>query len=189
MGWGMSAALSCPLCGHTFNPAEEPACASCPLHSGCNLVCCPACGYQTVDVHRSWLARMASSLIPDGEHSQNADTPHQSRRHFSHFFRGRGRRRRWRRLFHDREMGDQRLPFTLLDVQPGSRVRVEGFAPDISPARKSQLQAYGLVPGYWVDVLQHSPVTVIKIEHSEVAMENDLAHQVWVVGKGPTQVE
>jgi Fe2+ transport system protein FeoA len=58
---------------------------------------------------------------------------------------------------------------------------IEGFAQDIRPARKSQLQAYGLVPGYWVEVLQHSPVTVIKIEHSEVAMENELARQVLVV--------
>jgi Fe2+ transport system protein FeoA len=49
------------------------------------------------------------------------------------------------------------------------------------------LQAYGLVPGYWVEVLQHSPVTVIKIEHSEVAMENDLAAQVWVAEGNPGQ--
>jgi Fe2+ transport system protein FeoA len=58
---------------------------------------------------------------------------------------------------------------------------IEGFDSHILPARKSQLQAFGLVPGYWVEVIQQSPVTVVKIEHSELAMESDLARQVLVV--------
>jgi Fe2+ transport system protein FeoA len=87
---------------------------------------------------------------------------------------------------HDQK--DAGWPLTLLDVPPGCRVKIEGFATHLSPARKSQLQAYGLVPGYWVEVLQHSPVTVVKIDHSEVAMENDLAGQVWVAAGDPGQV-
>jgi Fe2+ transport system protein FeoA len=184
----MTTFMSCPLCGHTFNPAEEPGCATCPLHSGCSLVCCPACGYKTVDAHQSWLARMASSLMPGAQFNGDGRLSEGRGRRFPRFFRRRGRHRRWRHLMHDRNGAEAGWPLTLLDVPPGCQAKIEGFAPDLSPARKSQLQAYGLVPGYWVEVLQHSPVTVIKIEHSEVAMENDLAGQVWVVERDPGQV-
>jgi hypothetical protein len=63
----MQKTITCPLCGHSYSPSEQAACAACPLHSGCSLVCCPACGYKTVDTQQSWLARMASSLLP-GSH-------------------------------------------------------------------------------------------------------------------------
>lgn len=66
---------------------------------------------------------------------------------------------------------------------------IAGFTEDLTPTRKAQLQAYGLVPGYWVEVLQHSPVTVVKIEHSELAMENGLASQVLVVDMTPARRE
>ncbi|MFO7623019.1 MAG: ferrous iron transport protein A [Anaerolineales bacterium] len=183
----MTTFMACPLCGHTFNPAEEPGCATCPLHSGCTLlVCCPACGYKTVDAHQSWLARMALSLMPGAQFNGGDGHMEDRGRRFPRFFRRRGRHRRWRQLMHNQNDAGWRL--TLLDVPPGHRVKIEGFATHLSPARKSQLQAYGLVPGYWVEVLQHSPVTVVKIDHSEVAMENDLAGQVWVAAGDPGQV-
>jgi len=185
----MTTYMSCPLCGHSFNPAEEPGCAACPLHSSCNLVCCPACGYQTVDAHQSLMARMASSLMMGAYFKEDGNQPNSRGRHFSRFFRRRGRRRRGRHLLHDRNGSGSGLPLTLLEVPPGYRAKIEGFVPDLSPARKSQLQAYGIVPGYWVEVLQHSPVTVIKIEYSEMAMENNLARMVCVSDIGPGQVD
>jgi Fe2+ transport system protein FeoA len=42
------------------------------------------------------------------------------------------------------------------------------------------LQAYGLIPGDWVYVVQQKPVTVVQIEHLELALEGDLARQVEV---------
>jgi Fe2+ transport system protein FeoA len=176
----MTTSMTCPLCGHSYNPAEEPGCAACPLHSGCNLVCCPACGYKTVDAHQSWLARTASSLMAGAYFSKEDRLPENRNAHFPRFFRRRGRRHRGGRFFHDRNGFGPGSSLTLLEVPAGNQVKIKGFAPDLSPARKSQLQAYGLVPGYWVEVLQHSPVTVVKIEQSEMAMENDLARLVWV---------
>ncbi len=39
----------CSLCGYEFD-AEGMAChTSCPLSSGCHIVCCPNCGYQIPD--------------------------------------------------------------------------------------------------------------------------------------------
>jgi Fe2+ transport system protein FeoA len=69
---------------------------------------------------------------------------------------------------------------TLANITPGKQVKVTGFCVGISPARRAHLQAYGLVPGYWVRVLQHAPVTVVQIEHTELAMEVDLACEIQV---------
>lgn len=138
--------LTCPLCGHFFDAGEHPACQACPLHQGCNLICCPACGYQIVNVRRSRLARLAGSLLRNGS----------SRR---------------------RGIKDG---LSLSDVPPGWRAKVVGFRDGISPARRAHLQAYGLIPDDWVWVVQHSPVTVIRIEQTELALENSLASEIEV---------
>ncbi len=69
---------------------------------------------------------------------------------------------------------------TLADVPVGRRACVRGFEAGVPTERRAHLQAYGLAPGYWVRILQHSPVTVVQIEHLELALENNLARQVQV---------
>jgi hypothetical protein len=67
-----------------------------------------------------------------------------------------------------------------VDVPPGWQAQVAGFSAGFPAARRVQVQAYGLLPDHWVQVLQHSPVTVIQIEHLELALETDLADGVLV---------
>ena len=55
--------MTCSMCGHHFDPAEHSACQSCPLQTGCTLVCCPKCGYETVDVNQSMLARLVGRWL------------------------------------------------------------------------------------------------------------------------------
>lgn len=57
--------MVCPLCGAEFDETDQACHASCPIASvqGCHLVCCPHCGYQTVDESRSALARGLRKLI------------------------------------------------------------------------------------------------------------------------------
>jgi hypothetical protein len=50
------------MCGQRFNPDEHGACGSCPLSPGCQLVCCPTCGFETVNPQRSTLARNALKI-------------------------------------------------------------------------------------------------------------------------------
>jgi Fe2+ transport system protein FeoA len=69
---------------------------------------------------------------------------------------------------------------TLSDVPPGWQAKVVGFRGGIPPARRVHLQAYGLVPNDWVWVMQHSPVTVIQIDQTELALENSLASEIEV---------
>jgi Fe2+ transport system protein FeoA len=68
---------------------------------------------------------------------------------------------------------------TLLEVPPGSRAQVVDIN-GLSAVQVENLQAFGLVKGHWLQVLQHAPVTVIQIGNTELALEADLARQVEV---------
>ena len=140
--------INCGLCGHRYNPDQHIACQSCPLHSNCNLVCCPACGYQTVDPQGSLLVRLASylpKLVSPAKNNHNA-------------FEG----------------------VSLADIPPGGQAELVGFADDFPADRKAYLQAYGLVLNHQVQVVQHSPVTIIRLDNIELALENDLARGIRV---------
>jgi Fe2+ transport system protein FeoA len=145
--------ITCPMCGQVFDAAAHVACQSCPLNKGCQLVCCPSCGYETVDPSQSRLVRWAGRAFARGS------------------FKGRAR------------AGEGRSNATsLVDIPPGGWAQVVGFLVGLSEERKAHLQSYGLTPGTWVRVVQHSPVTVIQVEQLELALEGDLARQVQVTG-------
>lgn len=54
--------MNCSMCGFRFDPGAHVACKSCPLQSGCSVVCCPSCGYEMVDVNQSRLAGLVLKL-------------------------------------------------------------------------------------------------------------------------------
>jgi Fe2+ transport system protein FeoA len=140
--------IKCSMCGHSYDPDQHLACQSCPMHSGCSLVCCPNCGYQTVDPRKSKLVRLA-------------------------------------RFFSERRSPagysiDQNSQLTLADVPPGCKAKVVRFAADFPPDRRAYLQSYGLVMDYWVQVVQHSPITIVRLDHLELALENELASGIIV---------
>jgi Fe2+ transport system protein FeoA len=64
---------------------------------------------------------------------------------------------------------------TLAQAKPGQLVRVKSFLPGISNARTWHLQSYGVVPGCWLRVIQQSPVTIVQVDHLELAIERGLA--------------
>lgn len=92
--------------------------------------------------------------------------------------------RRRRRFQHRDDNAKQHCPrcqsakCTLADVPPGCRAKVTGFTGALRTGRSAYLQAYGLMPGHWVMVLQHSPVMVIQVDHTEIAMEREMALDV-----------
>jgi len=86
--------------------------------------------------------------------------------------------RKWRRR--GRRACKHRRWMTLADIPPGRRMRVMGFLPGLPAGRRAHMQAYGLVVGRLVQVLQHRPVTVVQIDHTELALEDDLADKVQV---------
>lgn len=76
----------------------------------------------------------------------------------------------------------QDIRFSLAQVKPGRQVKVNGFSPELSSRRTSQLQSYGVVPGCCLRVIQQSPVTIIQVEHLELALEGGLAALIQVDG-------
>jgi primosomal protein N' len=66
--------VRCPLCGNEFDEHDRSCVAKCPLASvqGCNLICCPNCGYQMVDESKSGIARLLRKIIPDREKEPEA---------------------------------------------------------------------------------------------------------------------
>jgi Fe2+ transport system protein FeoA len=150
--------MTCPVCGHTYDESQAAGCATCPLHAGCAMTCCPACGHSTIDPSRSLAARVLAGV-----------------RHGVRRARA-GRRAPAARLAEVPILAE--VP-TLADVPPGCRASVIGFAP-AGGQRCEQLQAYGLSPGHRVRVLQQTPVTVVQVDHTELALETDVARAVWV---------
>jgi hypothetical protein len=50
--------MTCGYCGKSFAEDQgQPACASCPLRSGCRFLRCPHCGYENPTAP-PWLARV-----------------------------------------------------------------------------------------------------------------------------------
>jgi Fe2+ transport system protein FeoA len=144
--------FSCPLCGHTFDPAANAGCATCPLSGGCRIVCCPNCGHSTVDPRSSRLARWAEAAL---------------------------RRLAGRRS--ERALAPQREPAgaTALMVAPRGPARVAAVMPGAADA-EGRLRAYGIAPGALLEVLQQRPETVVRIERTELALEAELAALVLV---------
>ncbi|MBA3997364.1 MAG: ferrous iron transport protein A [Candidatus Accumulibacter sp.] len=66
-------------------------------------------------------------------------------------------------------------PDTLRGVRPGALTRIAGFAADTAGDLRERLLAYGLIPGQTLRVLAQRPLTVVQIEHTELALEDILA--------------
>lgn len=147
----MTAVFTCPLCGHGFDPAAHLACQTCPLHSGCRLVCCPHCGHTTVDQAQSRLARWVASWF---ERSGAPATR--------------------------QEAATEGGPAcALADLPLGSRARI-GDVGGLPAAQREQLRGYGVLPGCVLRVTQQSPATVVQIEHTELAIEPEIARAIQV---------
>ncbi len=58
--------MKCSLCGYEFDETDRSCHTGCPMSKNCNLICCPHCGYQTVDTSRSPTARLLEKLLDRG---------------------------------------------------------------------------------------------------------------------------
>jgi Fe2+ transport system protein FeoA len=67
----------------------------------------------------------------------------------------------------------------LRDLPPGAIAQVVEIDASV-PGRRERLQAYGLAPGRKVEVVQHAPVTVIRVERIDLALEAVIASAILV---------
>lgn len=70
-----------------------------------------------------------------------------------------------------------RIPLAFLP--PGRHARLAEVGA-VDTAQREQLAAYGLVAGSRLAVLQQKPMTVILAEELELALEPDVAREIWV---------
>lgn len=152
----MNALFSCPLCGHSFDPAAHLACQTCPLHSGCHLVCCPRCGHTSVDQGQSRLVRWVTSLIERSAAQRESQ-----------------------RAAAQPPPAASVSACALADVPLASRARVADVS-RLPAAQREQLRGYGVLPGCVLRVTQQTPATVVQIEHTELAIEPEIARAIRV---------
>jgi hypothetical protein len=156
--------LECPMCRAPLS-AETIAgvCASCPLYhmkNGCgiDLIACPQCGYHSLPREHDGGAPRPQASTP------SAASPGQPSRIAPEAAACAGATR-------------------LSDLRPGTRARLLGFN-GIDDNHLGRLTAYGLLPGVAVEVLQRFPAIILAVYHSELALETELAHSVWVLPEG-----
>jgi Fe2+ transport system protein FeoA len=142
--------ITCPLCGTAFALENQAACASCPLHANCAMVCCPTCGYTIVAPERSQLARAAVRWL-----RLLRRRPPQPTRH------------------------DPPAQQTLADAPLDVDVRIVACSA-LGQDQLAWLQAYGVEPGQCVRVRQHRPVTIVQVERAELAFERAIAQAVQI---------
>ncbi|MBI5311127.1 MAG: ferrous iron transport protein A [Actinobacteria bacterium] len=68
-------------------------------------------------------------------------------------------------------------PERLADAPAGCKVCMSGFAED-GECWRERLQAYGIAPGREIEVVQQSPVTVVRVDHVELAFESSIAREI-----------
>lgn len=67
----------------------------------------------------------------------------------------------------------------LAQTAKGQQVTITGYG-KLSQDYRQHLQAYGLLPGRKIQVLAQRPVTIVLVEQTELAFENEIARQVLV---------
>ncbi len=75
----------------------------------------------------------------------------------------------------------ERVVAATLDLATiGGDVRIAGFDAAMSTGHRELLRTYGIEPGRMVRIEQHSPVTVVHVDETEVALESELARLIYV---------
>lgn len=76
-------------------------------------------------------------------------------------------------------MGEATRCPTLAELRPGAHALVRSLD-RLDATWRERLQAYGIVPGRRVQLVQRSPVAVVMIEHTQLAFESRLARGILV---------
>ena len=164
--------LTCPVCGYAYESGPEAACGPCPLHTDCAMACCPACGHTTINTQKSSLAQWVGRLFKTGEQAVQVPLERRLTVHVRSDDIGLSPQTL-------RNVADDETR-TLDQVQPGDVIEVGRFGRGLSLQHQLRLQAFGVEPGQPLTVIQQHPVTIVKVDHTELAVERFLAHQIYV---------
>lgn len=156
--------MRCAMCGYEFEQSELICHSACPLGAHCMVVCCPRCGYSTVDPARSSLTRRLFHLfqVRNGEFEMQNKGESDSIPHS--------------------------IPYSirLLDLKPGQSGHIadagdgEGEKAVRNGAALAHLSQYGLLPGTPVLLTQKRPVPIVRVGQTELALDHSVAAEIYV---------
>jgi Fe2+ transport system protein FeoA len=149
----------CPLCQHRFNIDELRCPHGCPIASHCDVVCCPNCGYESVDSTR--MERRLRAL-----------------KDLWRRLTGRGGGPAAGTAV--RQGGDRPSPGVLLSrLRPGDLCEILMIRKGAGE-RLDRLGTYGVVAGSTIRLKQKRPAYVIQIGQTDLALDEDLARAILV---------
>jgi len=147
--------MKCPLCGFEFDETVRSCQTHCPMGEGCQMVCCPNCGYQGIDTSRSavisWMRRAWQRLRGEDRKTDYAAKT---------------------------EAGPDAVP--LSRFPKGQWARVAYLAPTHA-SRLQRLSALGIAPGSRVRLRQRHPAHVVQVGHLELALDAEIAGEIFVM--------
>ena len=150
--------MRCAMCGYEFEQSQLTCHGACPLGAHCMVVCCPRCGYSTVDSSRSRLSRRLASLFGKAN----------------------------RRSAQLQEIGTApacaEATVCLLELKPGEGGFISEARGDANGWE--YLSRYGLLPGTPVRLTQKRPVPIVQIGQTELAIDHTVAAQIFVDVRG-----
>jgi len=136
--------MKCPLCGFRYDRSDERCHVGRPLSANCSIICCPNCGYQTVDESRGFVGRLSGWMRRRSRHRHAAAGAIPISR---------------------AEPGEE---FEVVEIRPGRARRLE------------RLSALGIVPTAVIRLRQRHPEPVLEVGLTQVAIDADIAQQIYV---------
>lgn len=157
----------CPICSYCFDASAPSLCEACPLNAGCTMLCCPSCGHTTVDPDSSRLVnglrRMVAFFAGRFPPQQEQSEPTSDLKEL---------------VFREAASPESPPHLNLAAIPVGECAVVTALAPEMPLHRRQALLAYGVEPGKCLHLLQQSPLTVIRVDQMELALEKELAELI-----------
>lgn len=138
------------MCGYEYDASMLTCHAACPLGAHCMVVCCPRCGYSTVDPARSNFTQRVIEIFKRRATSSGAAVINE-------------------------EIGGAKR---LLDLKPGQGGHVADVAGDEDMLL--QLSQYGLLPGTPISLARKYPVPIVRVGQTDLALDRSVASQIYV---------
>ncbi len=142
--------MRCAMCGYEFAQSELTCHAACPLGVHCMVVCCPRCGYSTVDPARSGLTRRVMRLFRRGKGSTGSAPVQRT------------------------------VSLLDLKPGQGGYISEIGEGAGGETGLFAHLSQYGLLPGTPVRLAQKRPVPIVQIGETDLALDQAVAAEISV---------
>jgi Fe2+ transport system protein FeoA len=142
------------MCGYEYDPSQLMCHAACPLGAHCAVICCPRCGYSTVDPARSNLTHRLVNLFKRRPAATDAT---------------------------EGAVGADAIVVgttRLLDLKPGQVGHVADVGGDTDTLL--QLSQYGLLSGTPIRLARKYPVVIVQVGQTDLAIDRLVAARIFV---------